>query len=183
MVQAYGQLSTPDTLSIERLLPGPIERIWRYLTEPELRQQWLAAGPMELRVGGAVELVFNNNELTSPNDPPPEKYACYGGEHRMQATITGCKPPYLLSYTWAESDGEGSEVQFQLSERGDQVLLQITHSRLYKPDQLLSVAAGWHVHLDILVAHLANQSAPRFWATHTRLEAEYAQRFQLANKA
>lgn len=43
----YGVLTEPATLKIQRLLPGPVERIWAYLTESELRRQWLAAGPME----------------------------------------------------------------------------------------------------------------------------------------
>jgi uncharacterized protein YndB with AHSA1/START domain len=40
----YGVLSEPATLTIQRLLPGPIERAWAYLTESDLRRQWLAAG-------------------------------------------------------------------------------------------------------------------------------------------
>ena len=35
---AYGELIEPTTLKIQRLLPGPIERIWAYLTDSELRQ-------------------------------------------------------------------------------------------------------------------------------------------------
>ena len=30
---AYGVLTEPATLKIQRLLPGPIERVWAYLTE------------------------------------------------------------------------------------------------------------------------------------------------------
>ena len=45
---AYGTLIEPATLKIQRLLPGPIERVWAYLTESDLRRQWLAAGPMEM---------------------------------------------------------------------------------------------------------------------------------------
>ena len=41
---AYGVLTEPATLKIQRLLPGPIERVWAYLTESDLRRQWLAAG-------------------------------------------------------------------------------------------------------------------------------------------
>ena len=53
-----------DAIRIERVLPGPRERVWRYLTEPDLRRRWLAAGAFDLVPGGAVELVFRNNELT-----------------------------------------------------------------------------------------------------------------------
>ena len=38
-IEAYGELIEPATLKIERLLPGPIERIWSYLTDSELRRQ------------------------------------------------------------------------------------------------------------------------------------------------
>ena len=62
----FGALTDPGTLKIERLLPGPIERVWSYLTESELRRQWLAAGEMEMKVGAPVELVWRNDELTNP---------------------------------------------------------------------------------------------------------------------
>jgi uncharacterized protein YndB with AHSA1/START domain len=48
---AYGALIEPTTLKIQRLLPGPIERIWAYLTDSELRRKWLAAGAMEMDEG------------------------------------------------------------------------------------------------------------------------------------
>ena len=35
---AYGVLSEPATLTIQRFLPGPIERVWAYLTESEWRR-------------------------------------------------------------------------------------------------------------------------------------------------
>ena len=179
MSKMYGELITPDTLQIERTLPGPIERVWRYLTEPELRQKWLAAGPMELEINGNVMLVFNNNSLTTAGDLPPEKYADYGDEHIVRGNITACDPPFLLSYTWPMGDNENSEVRFQLTEQGDKVRLQITHSRLVNIDHKLSVAGGWHVHLEFLQAQLENQTPPPFWATHTKLEAEYARLFNV----
>ena len=40
---AYGVFIEPGTLKIERVLPGPIERVWAYLTDSDLRRQWLAA--------------------------------------------------------------------------------------------------------------------------------------------
>ncbi len=69
---AYGELIEPATLKIERLLPGPIERVWAYLTESELRRKWLAAGTMTLDAGAPVELVWRNDELT---DPPGQRPA------------------------------------------------------------------------------------------------------------
>src|SRR5690349_14792849 len=54
---AFAQPIGTDAIRIERVLPGPRERIWRYLTESDLRRRWLAAGAFGLMPGGAVELV------------------------------------------------------------------------------------------------------------------------------
>ena len=82
---AYGELIEPTTLRIQRLLPGPIERIWAYLTDSDLRSKWLAAGAMEMKVSAPVELVWRNSEL---NDPPGQRPAGFPEENRMQSRIT-----------------------------------------------------------------------------------------------
>ncbi|MFC3551719.1 SRPBCC family protein [Lysobacter cavernae] len=168
----FGTVIAPGTVRIERSLPGPIERVWDYLTESGKRASWLASGEMDQRVGGSVELVFHNSELTRNDEPPPAKYAQYAGESRMSGTITACEPPHLLAYTW----GKESEVRFELRAQGDRVQLVVTHSRLPDRNTMLSVASGWHVHLGILIDRIEGREPPGFWATHTRLEAEYARR-------
>src|SRR5688572_98900 len=75
----FGVVPEARTLRIRRVLPGPIERVWAYLTESEKRGRWLAAGPMELRVGGRVELTFRNSELSAHAEPPPDKYKDHEG--------------------------------------------------------------------------------------------------------
>lgn len=169
----YGVITEAGTVRFERLLPGPIERVWSYLTDSEKRGTWLAAGEMELYVGGRVEHVFRNSELTEHDDPPPAKYAMYAGESRMTGRITACEPPRLLAYTWSESSGEDSEVSFELASSGDKVRLVLTHRRLDTRDEMIGVFGGWHTHLGILADRLAGRNPPGFWATHTRLEAEY----------
>jgi uncharacterized protein YndB with AHSA1/START domain len=172
----YATVVTPDTVRMERLLPGPIERVWAYLTESQKRQLWLAAGPMELQVGGRVEHVFRNSELTPEDQPPPAKYAALAGEHRTHGQVLACEPPRLLSYTWSEGDHQYSEVRFELEACGEHVRLMLTHARLANRELMLSVAAGWHTHLDILTSRLSGTDPAGFWAMHTRLEAEYEQR-------
>ena len=171
-MDSYGVLTAPDTLRIERELPGPIERVWTYLTDSEKRGTWLASGPMDLRVGGAVEHVFRNSELTRDDDAPPKKYEKYAGESKLHGRVTACEPPRRLSYLW----GDSSEVTFELEPRGDRVRLVVTHQRLGSRDEILSVSGGWHTHLEILASRLAGTEPPGFWRTHTRLEAEYARR-------
>src|SRR5688572_29818333 len=43
------QRIAPDTVRMERLFPGPVERVWEFLVDPDKRALWLAGGPMELR--------------------------------------------------------------------------------------------------------------------------------------
>ena len=40
----YGERIGKTTVRFERLLPGPIERVWEYLTDSDRRATWLAAG-------------------------------------------------------------------------------------------------------------------------------------------
>jgi uncharacterized protein YndB with AHSA1/START domain len=166
---AYGSLIEPATLKIQRLLPGPIERVWAYLTESELRRQWLAAGQMEMEVGTPFELVWHNNELT---DPPGERPAGFGDEHRMQSRITEFDPPRKLAFTW---QGSG-DVSFELEPRGNKVLLTVIHRRLPDRATLLKVGPGWHMHLDVLVARATGEEPEPFWDGLSRLRKEYDRR-------
>jgi uncharacterized protein YndB with AHSA1/START domain len=165
----YGVLTEPATLTIQRLLPGPIERVWAYLTEGELRRQWLAAGEMELKVGAPFEFVWRNDELS---DPPGKRPAGFSEEHRMQSRITELDPPRKLSFTW---QGSG-DVSFELEPRGDRVLLTVIHRRLPNRATLLKVGPGWHNHLDVLVARATGKKPEPFWDNWTRLQKDYDRR-------
>jgi uncharacterized protein YndB with AHSA1/START domain len=166
----------PDAVRIERELPGPIERVWAYLTESEQRRKWLAAGPMDLRVGGAVALHFQHSELSPSDDPIPKQYESMRNGQDMNGRITQCEPPRLLSYTWGEESGAASEVTFELAPRDKQVLLVVTHRRLATRDDMSSVAGGWHTHLGILIDVLNGRTPPGFWTTHAQVEKEYRRR-------
>ena len=165
-LDGYGVLTEPATLKIERFLPGPMERVWAYLTESDLRRQWLAAGEMEMRVGAPVELVWRNHELTNPTGERPPGFP---DEHRMQSRITELDPPRKLAITWGTTGG----VSFELERRGDGVLLTVTHRRLPDRATMLNIGAGWHMHLDILVARVTGEEPEPFWDGWSRLKKEY----------
>jgi uncharacterized protein YndB with AHSA1/START domain len=168
-LDAYGALTEPATLKIQRLLPGPIERVWAYLTESDLRRQWLAAGEMEMKVGAPVELVWRNDELTNP---PGQRPSGFPDEHRMQSRITELDPPRKLAITWGSTGG----VSFELEPKGDEVLLTVIHRRVTDRATLLNVSGGWHMHLDVLVARLTGKEPPPFWEGWSRLKKEYERR-------
>jgi uncharacterized protein YndB with AHSA1/START domain len=171
----HGTITEPGTIRFERLLPGPIERIWAYLTESDKRGKWLASGTAEPRVGGRVELHFRHRDLSPQAAPVPDKYKRYENGASFTGEVTRCEPPHLLSHTW----GDGSEVTFELTPRGDEVLLVLTHRRL-TPASMTSVAGGWHTHLDILADHLHGRVPQPFWSAHAQVEAEYERRLGAA---
>jgi uncharacterized protein YndB with AHSA1/START domain len=169
MPDVYAALTEPATLTIKRLLPGPIERVWAYLTESDLRRQWLAAGEMEMTVGTPFELVWRNNELT---DPPGQQPPGFSEEHRMQSHITELDPPHRLAFTWGKTGG----VSFELEPAGDKVLLTVIHRRMPDRGTMLMVGPGWHAHLDILVARMTGKEPEPFWDGWIRLKKEYERR-------
>lgn len=170
-MDTYGKIIAPNTIRFERVLPGPIERVWAYLTESEKRAKWLASGAMDLRVGGAAELPWLHTNLdTVKPDEPPEQYK---NGHSMKSTITKCEPPHLLGFTWGARADALSEVVIELSENGSEVLLVLTHHRLPAQKDLLSVSGGWHVHLDVLVEHLNGRRSVGFWNAHAAVNETY----------
>lgn len=169
----YGTVIAPRTVRFERSLPGPIERVWDHLVDSEKRGRWLARGTMDLRPGGEIHLVFHNTKLTGGDAPPPAKYADFGGEVRMTGRVIESVPPRKLVFSWAENFGDASEVTFELAPHGNRVLLTVTHRKLGSRDEMISVAGGWHTHLDILADRLEGRTSPPFWPTDTSLESEY----------
>ncbi|MCB2117404.1 MAG: SRPBCC family protein [Rhodobacteraceae bacterium] len=165
----YGKLTAPDTLVIERLLPGPIERVWSYLTDSDKRAKWLASGEMPLKVGAEFTLTWHNDTLTSPPGSRPEGF---GPEHTMVSRILAVDAPRLLSYTF----GTSSEVDMTLTEQGDKVLLTLTHRRIPDRGMVLMVGPGWHAHLDVLAARLGGPQIAPFWDHWQRLRDDYTAR-------
>lgn len=166
---AFGTLSEDATLTLERLLPGSIDRVWAYLTESDLRRQWLASGTMDMRVGAPFELVWRNNELMDNPGTPPEGLT---GQHQMQSEITELDPPHRLGFTF----GTAGEVTFELEPVGDMVRLTLVHRRLPDRTTMLKVSAGWHAHIDVMAARLAGTEPPPFWDNWASLKADYERR-------
>jgi uncharacterized protein YndB with AHSA1/START domain len=171
-VNEYGVVSEPRALRFERLLPGPIERVWAYLTEPEMRAKWLASGPMELFAGGKVELSFRHADLSPVKEERPKPFK---EEEHLSGRVTRCDPPRLLAMTWGTAP-DASEVTFELAPRDEEVLLVVTHRKLANRTEMINVAGGWHTHLAILTDQ-ANGRTPRpFWSTWTGIKDEYQRR-------
>lgn len=172
-----GEAIDAHTVRFERLLPGPIERVWAFLTESEKRGLWLATGEFDLRPGGKTTLFFQHKNLSPKRATPPEQFRKMDEEGGgFDGTVLRCEPPRLLTITWGGEPNE-SEVTFELTPQSDgQVLLTLTHRRL-GGDEMLLVGPGWHTHLGILADRLSGIEPENFWIAFVQWKEHYAAKF------
>jgi uncharacterized protein YndB with AHSA1/START domain len=172
----YGVVTEAGTVRFERLLPAPVERVWDYLTDSELRRKWFAQGEMELRSGGGMTLLFRNSELSPEDEEVPKEYRKYEGME-TRGKVVRAEPPRRLVFDWYEEDGTATEVAFELEPKGpEQTLLTLVHSRLPSRAMQVGVSGGWHLHLDVLEDVLAGRTPRPFWSRVAALEEEYGGR-------
>ncbi|MGE5450477.1 MAG: SRPBCC family protein [Acidobacteriota bacterium] len=165
----FGTLSEPTTLTLQRRLPGPIERVWSYIMDSDLRSQWLAAGALRPQAGASFELVWRNDTLSASADERP---ADFPEESRATCTVTEVEPLRRLTFEWP---GAGV-VTFTLDPVGDEVLFTVTHRDLTDRRMRVMVGAGWHMHCDILTDRLSGSKPASFWSGWLRLRDEYERR-------
>lgn len=175
--QTQVQMIDSSTLRIQRLVPGPAERVWQYLTEPEFREKWLAGGSLEPRSGGEMVLEFDHDRISDEPGPTPERFAGSEG-YVSTCRIETWDPPRELSFSWPEPGQPDSFVHILLepADAGEShVRLVLTHSRLGTHELLQGVAGGWHAHLDILADRIAGRNTGNFWDRYEALEARYVE--------
>jgi uncharacterized protein YndB with AHSA1/START domain len=159
----YGTRLDAHTIRFERDLPGPIDRVWSYLTESDLKATWIAPGEIPRHVGGE-RVVRWEGEDGAP-----------GGELRIRTRVYD--PPHVLEYDWVEQNSptgaiRDSVVRFELAEHGERVRLTLTH-RALPITTFSSVGAGWHAHLDVLAAVLAGIDGPDADTRYEAIRPEY----------
>ncbi|MGH9552542.1 MAG: SRPBCC domain-containing protein, partial [Terriglobales bacterium] len=98
-MEKMGEIVNSHTVRIERLLPGPIERVWDYLTRPDLVATWLMDCTIEPELGGLISLKSNPiPEGTIENDQqaPHETF--------IRGFISEFAPPRLIAFSWNKPD-------------------------------------------------------------------------------
>jgi uncharacterized protein YndB with AHSA1/START domain len=146
---------------LERLLPGPIERVWEHLTNTQLLHAWFGEkSHIEPRQGGMVRLM----------------------DGHIRGTVTQWQPPQRLSYTWnvfapgdppdAVSAYPESYLTLTLEQQGDQVLLVLNHLPVLERFEKQN-AMGWHTFIDILTDTLEGANVRSRKDYMTRNAAHY----------
>ena len=161
----------PTVLEIFRDLPGPIERVWDYLTKSELRQKWLCAGDVSPEVGGPIVFDFDHTRLSARPTPDTHKG---GGDHHMVGEIRAFDPPQHIAFSWPSGEAEApTEVVIRLTETESGVRLHLRHEKLMTMEYKSGASAGWHTHLDILGDLLNDRPGRDFWDHFLPLEQDY----------
>lgn len=153
-----------DAIRLERLLDAPVETVWRYLTQADLREQWFMGGTDATSVG-EFELLVDHDKLSSESVPYPESYECFKGRVFKERVIR-FEPPHLLETTF--QGGDNGIVTYELSAQGAKTRLVLTHSRITSVSGFKDFGAGWNSHLAVLEEKLAGRSVPDFWALHSK---------------
>ncbi len=123
-----------------------IQDLWSALTDPLRLVLWYGKVAGELRVGGEI------TDFVS------------GSESEGQGRIEVCEPPRRLRLRSLRDGGARKVVMTaELVADGDQTTLAL-EVRGLPLDNLFAFGAGWQVHVEDLVAHLAGQQRPG-WPT------------------
>jgi uncharacterized protein YndB with AHSA1/START domain len=132
-----GEIMRVPGVRFVRRLPGPIETVWRHLTDPAATPGWYAPGSvLEPREGGRVAL--NDNHI--------------------RGVVTQWRPPHKLAHTWnvfmpgeEVSPYPESYLTLELEPAGSEVVLTLTHLPVLERFEAQN-AMGWATFLDIVEA-------------------------------
>jgi uncharacterized protein YndB with AHSA1/START domain len=156
--------TAPDTIQLERMLDAPVDRVWRYLTEAELRREWFMGGT-DARPDREFELINDHDNLSAEDAPYPESYAQYKGTVWNEKVLR-FDPPRLLETTF--QGGKNGNVTYELFADGDRTRLVLTHSGITSGTGAQDFGSGWNSHMSVLQEKLAGRSVPNFWALHAK---------------
>ena len=137
-----GQALRVPAVRFERMLPGPVERVWAHLSDCRLLPGWFGAdGVIEPRRGGMVRFA----------------------EGHIRGVVTQWQPHRCLAYSWnvygtrdADSPYPESYLSFTLTPEGEAVRLVLLHLPILERFESQN-AMGWHSFFDMLDAALRGE--------------------------
>ena len=166
-IDAPIERTAPDTIRLERLLDAPVDKVWRYLTEAELRRQWFMGGS-DAAPNGQFELIVDHDNLSEDEVPYPESYAAFKGSVWTEKVIR-FEPPRLLETTF--QGGKNGRVTYELFPDGERTRLVLIHSGIESGTGAQDFGTGWNSHLTVLQEKLAGRTVRDFWALHAESRA------------
>jgi uncharacterized protein YndB with AHSA1/START domain len=147
MYGTYATIQNHPTLTFERRLSHPVDRVWRAITETDELQHWFPSKVVIDELLPDAEMTFEFEDM--PLDAPSS----------MGGRVTDVDPPRLFAFFWGED-----HLRFELRpvDDGTGCTLSLT-VQLDARDKAARDAAGWHVCLDRLVTRLGEESTGEEW--------------------
>jgi uncharacterized protein YndB with AHSA1/START domain len=177
-MEQFGQRIDAHTVRFERLLPGPVEKIWAYLTDGQKRGEWFASGAIPPHVGEEFELRFKHSDLSPNKAPPPERFKEMDVKGFLsKERLLALEPMRRLVHTFGEENPPPSEVEFLLTPEGNMIRLTLTHRKIPDRAYAVNISGGWHSHLSILQTKVEGKVPPPFWDVWRETEHTYEKRY------
>jgi uncharacterized protein YndB with AHSA1/START domain len=145
MYGSYATIADTPTLTFERRLSHPVDRVWRAITVSDELEHWFPSKVVvdELLPGAEMTFEFEDMPLDAPST--------------MTGRVTDFDPPRLFAFYWGED-----HLRFDLEPVSGGCTLRLTVA-LGTRDKAARDAAGWHVCLDGLESWLGDESAAGEW--------------------
>jgi uncharacterized protein YndB with AHSA1/START domain len=121
---------TRGAVRVEDVYDTGIEDLWEACTEPERLARWIAHVSGDLRMGGAIDVVFTST---------------WAGTGRVEV----CEAPEHLLLRMQPGTEEEGELEAWLTEEGSRTRL-VVEERGLPMDSLYLHGAGWQAHLEDL---------------------------------
>ncbi|HXC04382.1 MAG TPA: SRPBCC domain-containing protein [Bacteroidia bacterium] len=153
------QTNKQHTLRFSMSLPLTREQVWNHFIHPEQYTTWLRKATLRPVKGGHLELHYRTTGYIA------------------QGTITRINPGHFLEHTWEDAHVKGSMVQWTFLEDEEETCLLILEHSFPPLYNLAHLAAGWHLHLELLASTLAAMPGQWSWEYWEKVCGEYEKDF------
>jgi uncharacterized protein YndB with AHSA1/START domain len=127
----YDIVDDRQALTFERRLAHPVERVWRAVTDPDELAHWFpSAVSGDVTPGGRLTFAFPDGDMT------------------LDGEVVELEPQRRFAFTFGDD-----VLRIELDPAGDGCVLRFT-CLFDDSARAARDAAGWHVCLDLLEAHL-----------------------------
>ena len=158
----FSKTGSSFTLSLERTLAHPPEKVWRALTERELLKQWFPCDVEgEWKVGAPLVFTFLRGEGEGLS------------EDDMRGEVLAVDPPRLLEFRWGQD-----RIRCELVPEGDGCRLLLSNS-FGDASWGARNAVGWEFCIDNLSALLEGAALAQFGIDVWKVNfAKYVAKFE-----
>jgi len=143
-------------VAVERLIPAPVDAVYRTWTAPETLPRWfgppghtVTTATFDLTVGGTYSITMRS----------PENRL-----YTLQGSFLQVEPEALLTYTWRWDRPELGDYETRVSvtfrKEGEQTRIAIHHSRFHTEEHAKGHHVGWEGSLNRIIVYMQRLRHP-----------------------